>query len=450
MILRVIRASAPPTVADIRELKAFLEGSSAEDEKSLQHLLECHPSLVGVLGFSEFLSEVPVFKPNAQNEPDVSDLRRRDRADLIAARTSPLVSSYRCANIIELKGATRSIVERSVGFRLSDDTHEAVQQLHEYRSWLTTIPQNKALLKRLQWDVRWPTLTLIMGRNSEFSLNPGQLEEVRSRLIGSDVTLYTVDDVLERATTHVEKRILPPSVVDWFGAPASAVSGANLHLAGAVIDRLGDALIIAAQDPSSLASMPPRAFEELVAQLYRRLGYSTQLAVGPGDTGVDIVAERQLADEQVIIAVQCKQFSTDRVVGLEDIQRFKGALLASGLAEGHLVTTGKFSTASKALFESRPRIMLVDLERLIEMLKQALNPEQGTEVRETSMLSPEEAGYYVTNTGTMGQGFHQSLCRNCGSKRTKSVFVRTGMQGELNHYLDCEDCGFSELLGMEY
>ena len=63
MGLRVFRAEEPPTVADVRELKAFLDSFSADDEKSLQHLLERHPSLIGVLGFSDFLSEAPIYKP---------------------------------------------------------------------------------------------------------------------------------------------------------------------------------------------------------------------------------------------------------------------------------------------------------------------------------------------------------------------------------------------------
>jgi len=449
MGLRVFRAEEPPTVADVRELKAFLDSFSADDEKSLQHLLERHPSLIGVLGFSDFLSEAPIYKPNADNEPDLSDLRRRDRADLIAARTSPLLSSYRFANIIELKGATRPIGDRSVGFRLSKEASEAVEQLHEYRSWLTTIPQNRALLKSLKWDVRWPTLSLIMGRRLEFSSNPGQFEEIKSRLIGKEVNLYTVDDVLERAVRHVEQRIVPPSVVEWFSAPASLASPVSLHLAGAVISRLGRALAIAAEDPSSLASMPPRAFEELVAAVYRLLGYSTERNALTRDNGVDIVARRQNPGVgEVTIVVQCRQFRHDRAVGPEDVRQLAGAALASGLTQGALVTTGIFSQGAKQLAASLPHISLVDRARLMEMVRQVL--EQGNIVRGALMLTPEEAGYYVTDPSTTSETFHQSLCRKCGSNRIKSVYVRIGMQGELNHYVDCENCGFSELLGMEY
>ena len=86
MALRVFRASAAPTADDVRELKAFLEGSRASDEKSLQRLLERHPFLVGILGFSDFISEVPIYKVDENNEPELLNLHRRDRADLIAAK----------------------------------------------------------------------------------------------------------------------------------------------------------------------------------------------------------------------------------------------------------------------------------------------------------------------------------------------------------------------------
>jgi hypothetical protein len=199
-----------------------LESPNIRDERMLQRLLEQHPALIGPLGFVEFVSEFPLYKPDYQNTTDLSDLRRRDRADIIAATTSPIDVAYRSANIIELKAAGVEIAERDVGFRLTSEATRAVQQLREYRDWLTRIPQNRALLKELEWDVRWPNLFLIMGRDNEFKRNPGQLEEVRARLLNDGVQLFTVDALLQRAINWSEssRGRHSSSTQEPFGAPA--------------------------------------------------------------------------------------------------------------------------------------------------------------------------------------------------------------------------------------
>lgn len=116
---RVLNSSVPVSLADVKALRDFLESQHVRDEKLLQRLLERHPALIGPLGFGEFVSEFPLYKVGRQNAPDLSDLRRRDRADIIAASASPISPSYRAANIIELKSAAMHIAEREVRFTSS-------------------------------------------------------------------------------------------------------------------------------------------------------------------------------------------------------------------------------------------------------------------------------------------------------------------------------------------
>jgi CxxC-x17-CxxC domain-containing protein len=217
--MRVYRADRPPTADDVRALRGFLESPNSHDEKALQHLLECHPPLVGILGFFEFVSECPIYKNDSSNEPLLADLRRRDRIDLLAATKARLELKggvpYLCTHIIELKSARSAIAERNVGARLSDAARKAVDQLKEYRQLLTTVPENRNIPKSLGWDVRSPILYLIMGGDQEFASNPGQLEEVRSRLNDAGVRLYTVDDVLWLAARSVEARVIPQDVYGW-------------------------------------------------------------------------------------------------------------------------------------------------------------------------------------------------------------------------------------------
>jgi HJR/Mrr/RecB family endonuclease len=369
--IRIFRAQSPPTPSDVRELKTFLESPLVEDEKALQQLLERHPQLIGVLGFSEFLSEVPLFKTDAENMPDLSDLRRRDRADLIATESSPLLSSYRAANIIELKGAARPIADRNVGFRLSPDASEAVQQLHEYRQWLTTIPQNRALLTDLNWDIRWPSLFLIMGRSHEFTDNPGQLLEIRSRLIDQGVQLFTADDVLGAAMRHVENRIVPPQVIDWYTVPSYKDGVHGIHLAGALVVKFQQAFQLAMQDPSSLAAMPYRAFEELVGEVYRRLGYAIELTHSSRDGGKDIIATKEMKGiSPARLIIECKRCSPSETVGVEAVEELYSVHMQEGSTHAVLVTTGTLSRGARVFADYyKSQLTVFDLSALVALIR---------------------------------------------------------------------------------
>jgi len=64
------------------------------------------------------------------------------------------------------------------------------------------------------------------------------------------------------------------------------------------------------KDSKRLFTLSPRQFEELVAELMHRLGYSVQLGQLERDGGVDVFAERpsEIGDELVLI--QCKHFAS--------------------------------------------------------------------------------------------------------------------------------------------
>lgn len=346
------RAGIPPTAADVRELKAFLESPLAEDEKALQHLLERHPALIGVLGFSDFLSEVPIFKTNENNEPELLDLRRRDRADLIASEPLKLETARRYAHIVELKGATRAIRKRSVGFRLSDTANEAIDQLHEYRSWLTTIPENKALLESMGWEIRWPQLSLIMGRDHEFQDNPGQLHEVKARLRSRDVELFTIDDVLERAKRHVDERIVVPNVVTW-----SMVSSLDLN-----------ALL---RDADALRRMTPDQFEEFIRERLIAMGYDVD-RVGTArtpDTGIDLIF-RPKTGIPILGAVQVKHHAaSDRKTGREIIDRMRGVLSENAFNMGMVVTNTTFTKDAKWSAETGHMLRLRDGQDVLRWMR---------------------------------------------------------------------------------
>jgi hypothetical protein len=189
------------TAWDIQALAEFLRGP-AKPEGALHRLLEQHTGVIGALGFSQFLSEFPLIK---RNELEVlTEKRRRDRADILAAQESELVEplgiQLNLAHIIELKKAHEPILDRADGLRLSDVANQALQQLSNYHEWLTTVEDNRKALEAFGWKVFHPAKYLVMGRDKEFVGRPGLKEGLKEIVLQQHGTrILTVEDLLRLA-----------------------------------------------------------------------------------------------------------------------------------------------------------------------------------------------------------------------------------------------------------
>lgn len=106
-------------------------------------------------------------------------------------------------------------------------------------------------------------------------------------------------------------------------------------------------------------------FEKEVANLYKKLGYSTYVTKATGDGGVDIVLKK----DGKVIAVQCKHHSSK--VGPNDVRALIGVIASSDKYDsGIFVSLNGFTpTVPAELQNSRIKIELVSLSDLLEMAK---------------------------------------------------------------------------------
>ena len=97
------------------------------------------------------------------------------------------------------------------------------------------------------------------------------------------------------------------------------------------------------ENPEYLYRLEPRAFEELIAELFRKEGFDVTVTQQSRDGGIDIVAKHQglLGDTQLII--ECKRYAPDNKVGLAIVQRLHGVKNAMRATKGIVVTTSFFT-----------------------------------------------------------------------------------------------------------
>jgi hypothetical protein len=128
-------------------------------------------------------------------------------------------------------------------------------------------------------------------------------------------------------------------------------------------------------DPSELAQVSDRRFEELVAQLLEGDGWTVDLVKRPNAPGPDIIAcsRRFVKNIPLQMIVECKRYRPDRSVGVREVrnlaywvdQEYQATL-------GLLATTSRFSNEAHALALERHRfrLSLRDSADIIEWLRQ--------------------------------------------------------------------------------
>ncbi|WP_371499801.1 restriction endonuclease [Kitasatospora sp. NBC_00374] len=120
-------------------------------------------------------------------------------------------------------------------------------------------------------------------------------------------------------------------------------------------------------DEPDLFAMDPLAFEELVAELFRRRGFVTRTTARSGDQGVDVVAEDPDPITGGQIVIQAKRYRGR--VDPTAVRDLDATRVHHGANKGILVTTATFGKGSRDWVKGKP-LTLVDGAQLVELLHQ--------------------------------------------------------------------------------
>jgi restriction system protein len=141
-----------------------------------------------------------------------------------------------------------------------------------------------------------------------------------------------------------------------------------------------------------------RRLEELSAAYFEALGFRTGFTHDRGDGAVDISLYAAGADSASIL-VHCKAWDA-YPIGIKTVRELRGAMTSANVAEGVLVTAGRF-TPEATTFAAKENIQLIDGAGLLRNLA-ALPPEKAL-----ALLKLATTGDFLTPT-----------CPRCSIKMT--------------------------------
>jgi hypothetical protein len=99
--------------------------------------------------------------------------------------------------------------------------------------------------------------------------------------------------------------------------------------------------------PQRMQTMDAWDFENVVAELLRRLGYEVELTRKSKDGGVDIYASREELGIRVCYYVQCKRYKPPNKVGEPAVRELYGIVCARPATGGIMVTSSFFTGGAK-------------------------------------------------------------------------------------------------------
>ena len=118
-------------------------------------------------------------------------------------------------------------------------------------------------------------------------------------------------------------------------------------------------------------AVTPEYFEQIVADIFTALGFTTEVTGGADDKGVDVIARYSDGLDFAPIYIQVKHYCGTMKVTPNEIQKLAGAVLLHGGLQGVLVTCGAFAHPVPEYLQGLPgarNIALVDQHHLVELM----------------------------------------------------------------------------------
>jgi hypothetical protein len=250
---------------------------------------------------------------------------------------------------------------------LDDDTQEvrgggdAAGDDDEADAWAEERPGDLYLSRRLTVEIakriRGHAAERNLGRIREIlpeladhlQRYPGQVTgRVEARLLGVIEDLDGLEPVL------VYER---PDAVSWWSGRQHSENFAQLFPSAArqseilpVIASISDELIVTlGRRPELLYQLSPRAFEELMAEVFASLGYTVQLTAQTRDGGKDLIAVASLHGIEMRLLVECKRYARDRKVDVGLVRQLYGVKQMERATKAILATTSYFSPDARSV-----------------------------------------------------------------------------------------------------
>jgi len=104
-------------------------------------------------------------------------------------------------------------------------------------------------------------------------------------------------------------------------------------------------------NPELLKALNRRLFEEVIAEVFHRLGYEVELTKRTRDGGKDIIAVRTIDSVAIRYLIECKRPDPGKPIGVSTVRELLGVSVDDPTTKALLVTTTSFTRDANLLID---------------------------------------------------------------------------------------------------
>lgn len=135
-------------------------------------------------------------------------------------------------------------------------------------------------------------------------------------------------------------------IADSQGAIWRPTAGVPSRIAVEVLGINDELISWLSKEPDRMRGLPPRRFEELVAELLVRQGFEVEMTPCTSDGGLDMYAAKKNSLGRFLYLVECKRYCPSRKVGVGVVRGLYGVVQEKRANAGVIATTSFFSPAA--------------------------------------------------------------------------------------------------------
>ncbi len=192
---------------------------------------------------------------------------------------------------------------------------------------------------------------------SSRSLSQQALEEAIRSTHGFPLAVSLLVDLLANEGPDALSQVLSGQLYDL----STTISEPSTQLVTSVVPTIitaNEALVTRLKkQPEAIYDLPPRRFEEVLAELLTDMGWEVELTQATRDGGKDILAYLNTDLGRLLCLVEAKKYRRDRKVGIDLVRKLYGTLCDSQANSAMLVTTSSFTSGAKE-FQQRHKYQL--------------------------------------------------------------------------------------------
>ena len=176
-----------------------------------------------------------------------------------------------------------------------------------------------------------------------------------------------VDNIMERHDVEAffERVARPDEGDELTVARELTAPGAGLVIAAEVSEINEELVRYLARHPDKMHELNSRTFEQLVAELFKDMGYDVELTPKSKDGGFDIRAFRRNNVGTLLTLIECKRYAATRPVEVGIVRGLYGVSVNEGATNGIIATTSYFTKGAKSFqADNKYKLHLADYDNV--------------------------------------------------------------------------------------